>query len=167
MKAALFDQKDNTGNDGKPEVISGKRIDAVLISLFFTVFIVLITVQAVMFSPDMRSMFFNENIEGSPLNREVTLFVPCKMELRLINMGHCKDLKVLVNGLEVDSFQEKKVMLDLKDTDVVELDANAVQVTAQVEISAVSMNIKGLLGKRIVVTNGIISVARVNTDKYG
>ena len=58
-------------------------------------------------------------------------------------------------------------MLDLKDTDVVELDANAVQVTAQVEISAVSMNIKGLLGKRIVVTNGIISVARVNTDKYG
>ncbi len=167
MKAALFGQKNNKRNEEKQGARSGKKIEMVLISLFLTFFIIMITVQTVMFHPDIKSMFFLEKVEGSPLNSEMALFIPCKMELRLINMGYCKDLKVLVNGIEIDSFQEKSVMLDLKDGDVVELDGNAVHVTAQVEISAVSMNIKELLGKRIVVTDGIISVAAVSIDKYG
>ncbi len=162
MKAALFGHKDNKRNDEKPSVVSRNKIDLVLISLFITFFIILIIVQMVLFHPDIKAMFFNESIEGSPLDSEVTLYNPCKMELRLINMGYCKDLKVLVNGAEIYSFEEKSLVLDLKDGDVVELDGNAVQVTAQVEISAVSMNIRELLGKRIVVTDGIISVAAVN-----
>lgn len=165
MKTALIDQEDNIRKDESPKAVSGKKIELTLISLFLTAFIIMIAVQAVMLNPNMRPIFFYENVEGSQLSSEVTLFVPCKMELRLTNMGHCEDLKVLVNGLEVASFQEKAIMLDLKDADVVELDGNAVQVRAQVEISAVSMNIKELLGKRIDVTDGIISVAAMNTDK--
>ena len=165
MKAALTNHEDNTRKEGNPKAASGKKIELLLISLFLTAFVILVAVQAVMLNPDMRPIFYYEKVEGSPLNKEMTLFSPCRMELRLTNMGQCRDLKVLVNGLEVDSFKGKEVMLDLKDEDVVQLDCNAVQVSAQVEISAVSMNIKDLLGKRIDVTDGIISVAAVNTDK--
>ena len=115
-----------------------------------------------MIHPGIKSVFFYEQIEGSPLSPEVYLYVPCKMELRLVNMGQCPDLKVLVNGEEVDFFSGRTVRLDLKDGDVVQLDGCNVPVQAQVQISAVSQNITGLLGKSVVVKDGIITVANIS-----
>lgn len=136
--------------------------DRLLIGFCFTVFFILISVQAAMVHPGIKSVFFYEQIEGSPLSSEVYLYEPCKMELRLVNMGQCPDLKVLVNGEEEDFFIGKTVLLDLKDGDVVQLDGCNVPVQAQVQISAVSQNITGLLGKSVVVTDGIITVANIS-----
>lgn len=136
--------------------------DRLLIGFCFAVFFILIAVQAAMIHPGIRSVFFYEQIEGSPLLSEVFLYVPCKMELSLVNMGQCPDLKVLVNGEEEDFFMEKTVLLDLKDGDVVQLDGCNVPVQAQVQISAVSQNITGLLGKSVVVRDGIITVANIS-----
>ncbi len=133
-----------------------------LIWFSLAVFLVLIAVQAAMIHPGIKSVFFYEQIDGSPLSSEVYLYVPCKMELQLVNMGQCPALKVLVNGEEEDFFKGKTVLLDLKDGDVVQLDGCNVPVQAQVQISAVSQNITGLLGKRFVVTNGIIAVANIS-----
>lgn len=138
--------------------------DRLLIGFSFTVFFILIAVQAAMIHPGIKSVFFYEKIEGSPLSSEVYLYVPCKMELQLVNMGQCPDLKVLVNGEEEGFFTGKTVLLDLKDGDVVQLDGCNVPVQAQVQISAVSQNIAGLLGKSVVVKDGIISVANISVS---
>jgi len=139
--------------------------ERLLIGLCLTVFLILIAVQTAMIHPGIKSVFFYEQIEGSPLSPEVYLYVPCKMELRLVNMGQCPDLKVLVNGEEEDSFMGKTVLLDLKDGDVVQLDGCNVPVQAQVQISAVSLNIKELLGKSVVVRNGILTVANISASE--
>jgi 2-C-methyl-D-erythritol 4-phosphate cytidylyltransferase len=83
------------------------------------------------------------------------------MELSLTNMDECPELKILVNGGTVDSFQGKSVLLDLKDGDVVELDASEVLVLPAVRISAASRNIEDLLGKKIDAAGGIVPVATV------
>jgi len=139
--------------------------ERLLIGFSFAVFFILVAVQAAMTHPGIKSVFFYEQIEGSPLSSEVYLYAPCKMELRLVNMGQCPELKVLVNGDEVDFFTGKTVMLDLKDGDIVQLDGCNVPVQAQVQISAVSRNITSLLGKSVVVKNGILTIANISASE--
>jgi hypothetical protein len=128
----------------------------------FAVFFLLIAVQAAMMHPDIKSAFFYEQIEGSPLSAEVCFFNSCKIELMLTNLSKCPDMKVLVNGEQKDSFECRTVSLDLKDGDVVQLDGCNVPVLAQVQISAVSRKNENLLGKKVVVSKGIVTVAIVN-----
>lgn len=141
-----------------------KRFEYLLIGIGFTVLIIMITVQAAMVHPDFRAAYFYEQMEGDPLSTEVFLFVPCKMELTLTNMSQCLDMKVLVNGEEKDYFKEKLLLLELKDGDVVQLDGTDVPVLAQVQISAVSQNIQGLLGKTVIVTDGITTIANISVE---
>lgn len=168
MKLLLFYQGNNAersekdSKTNKLQKSGGKRFENFLICIGFAVLFIMIAVQAAMVLPGTRTAFFHEKMEGNPLSAEVYLFVPCKMELQLTNMGQCLDLKVLVNGEERDSFREKSLLLELKDGDVVQLDGSNVPVLAQVQISAVSRNISELLGKAVVVTDGIITVASIN-----
>jgi len=124
---------------------------------------VLVISQAVLSVPSVRTAFFNEGADGDPLGSEAYIFVLCRMELSLTNMDECPELKILVNGGTVDSFQGKSVLLDLKDGDVVELDASEVLVLPSVRISAASRNIEDLLGKKIDAAGGIVPVATVKT----
>jgi hypothetical protein len=104
------------------------------------------------------------DIAGEPLGVEAFLFKTCKMELRLTNIENCPDLKVLVNGQERDSFKNRTVLLELKDGDVVELDSSLILAPANVQINAVSRNIGSLLGNSVMVTDGIVLIAYVNTN---
>lgn len=122
---------------------------------------VLVISQAVLSMPSVRSAFFNEGTDGEPLGSEAYVFVPCRLEMSLTNMDGCPELKILVNGEVVDSFQGKTVLLDLKDGDVVELDASEVLVLPAVQISAASRNIEYLLGKTVNAAGGIVPVATV------
>jgi hypothetical protein len=127
-----------------------------------TLLIFMIAVQTAMADPRLRPLAFHENYDGVSLGKEAYLFTPCKMVLKLINMEECPDLKVLVNGVERYSFKEREVALDLKDGDVIELDAGKVVVLAKVRINAVSLNIKNLLGRTVQASHGIVHVATVN-----
>ncbi|MGI6669288.1 MAG: hypothetical protein ACOX4M_07855 [Acetivibrionales bacterium] len=109
-----------------------------------TLLIFMIAAQAAMADPRFRPLAFHENYDGVSLGKEAYLFTPCKMVLKLINMEKCPDLKVLVNGVERYSFEESEITLDLKDGDVIELDAGKVLVLAKVRINAVSLNIEEL-----------------------
>ncbi len=124
----------------------------------------LVISQAVLFEPSVRTAFFNEGADGEPLGSEAYFFVPCRMELSLSNMDECPELKILVNGVIVDSFQGKSVLLDLKEGDVVELDASEVLVMPTVQISAASRNIEDLLGKKISAAKGIVPVATLKAS---
>jgi len=134
----------------------------IFICIGFAVFFLMIAVQVAMMHPAIKSVFFYEQIEGSPLSAEVCFFNSCKMELMLTNLSKCPDMKVLVNGEQRGSFEDRTVLLDLKDGDVVQLDGCNVPVLAQVQISAVSRRNQNLLGKKVAVSGGIITVATVN-----
>jgi hypothetical protein len=125
--------------------------------------LVLVAVQAAFLDPVFKSTVSNDNkLEGEVLKEEAYFFTPCKMELKLINIDHCPDLEVLINGEKSTAFYDKTVMLELKDGDVVELDAGTVLEEAVVQVSSVSSNISGFLGKTMSVTDGIHLVALVN-----
>lgn len=164
MKVALFSQRIANKIDQAEKKTRAERFEWFMFKSFLTVFIILIAAQAALINPSVRSSVSdNYYIEGEPLREEVYLFIPGKMELKLSNIDNCPDLKVLVNGEERGSFESNTVLLKLKDGDVVELDASRVLVLAKVQISAVSENISGILGKTISVTDGINPVARVKT----
>ena len=166
MKIALLNRLNNDKNDIVKKKTWEEWFEGLLFKAFMIVFIIMLFVQTASFNTSVQStVLHNYNIEGEPLKEEVYLFVPCKMELKLTNIESCQDLKVLVNGVERESFTGKTVLLDLKDGDIVELDASYILVMANVQISAVSKNISGLLGKTVSVTDGIVLVARVKTIK--
>ena len=161
MKVALLNQRIADTIDKEGKKTGAERFEKFMFKAFLTVFIILIAVQAALTNPSVRSSFSDYYVEGEPLGKEIYLFVPCRMELKLINIDNCPDLKILVNGIEKETFQNNNVLLELKDGDVVELDASSVLVLAKVQISAVSENIGSILGRVISVTDGITSVARV------
>lgn len=164
MKVALLNQRIADKIDKEGKKTGAERFEGFLSKAFLTVFIIFVAAQTALSNSFVRSSFSDHYIEGEPLGKEVYLFVPCRMELKLINIDKCPDLKILVNGLEKKTFENNDVMLELKDGDVVELDASSVLVLAKVQISAVSENIGGILGRVVSVTDGINLVARVTTS---
>lgn len=162
MKIELFNRAGKLKNGQKNEKPIGRGYDSFLLKAGIAVLILMIAAQAAMVDPLVRTLVFYENYEGEPLGKEAYLFTPCKMELKLINMEKCPDLKVLVNGVERYSFEESEIVLDIKNGDVIELDAGKVLVLTKVRINAVSRNIESLLGKTVTASHGIVPVAAVN-----
>lgn len=140
-------------------------MEKTLISLFIVVFVSFITVQAVLTNAGMRSLLVREPLEGEPLGDEVFLFETCRMELKLVGMKECPDLKVLVNGTEAEDFRNGSVLLELRDGDAVELDASRLLVYTEVQVSAASRNLAHLLGKTVPVTGGIAQVTVADTGR--
>ena len=86
-------------------------------------------------------------------------------ELKLDGMAGRPELKVLVNGAEAGNFSNGAVLLELKEGDVVELDASGLLVHTEVQISAVSRNLAHLLGRTVAADDGIVPVATAYTNK--
>lgn len=165
MKVEILRRQVDDGSDKTNQSSGEKRFEWLIFKAVLVFFIVLIAAQTALLYPTVRSSVSDYYIEGEPLTAETYLFVPCKMELKLINMSRCLDLKVLVNGTEKAVFESNSVLLELKDFDVVELDASNVPVIAKVQITAVSENINGILGGVIIASRGITSVAKVNITR--
>ena len=165
MKVEIISQQPEEKADKLLKKTGSERFEWFMFKVFLTVFIILISAQAALLNPFVRSTVSNYYIEGEPLGTEVYLYVPCRMELTLINMEQCPDLKVFVNGMEREAFNGNSVLLDLKNGDVVELDASSVLVLATVQISAVSENIGGILGKTVSISDGIVFIGRVKITK--
>lgn len=154
-------EKDAGKNEKKHE--KGRLIETLLIRSCIAALLLLVVSQTVLTIPSVRTAFFNEGTDGEPLGREVYSYKPCRLELSLVNMDECPELAILVNGEAAETFQGKSVLLDLKDGDVVELDATEVLVPPVIQISAVSRNIEAILGKKIEATGGIVPVATLKT----
>lgn len=160
-------EKNNCGDtkrDKEKKEKSSLHSMEILLKRACVIILALLTIsQAVLSLPSVRTAFFFEGTDGDPLGSEAYVFTPCKMELSLTDMGECPELKILVNGEIADTFQGKSVLLDLKNGDVVELDASDVLVLPTVKISAASRNIEAVLGKSITAAGGLVPVATVNT----
>jgi len=163
MKPVINEQTDSRIKTEKTRQETADKVEAILKAAFLAAFALLITVQVILTLPGARNSINKEAVDGEPLGKQVYLVEPCKMELRLVNMEYCPELKVLVNGDEADAFSTDTVLLELSDGDVVELDASKMLLSARVQVSAVSRNIKHLLGITVDAADGIVPVAVVNT----
>jgi hypothetical protein len=164
MKVEFFEQCAERRRDPSEKRSAG-RFEGILTKTVLAALSLMILSQIVLSDPSIRSSIYEDYYsEGKQLKGEAWLFTPCKMELTLCSLNSCTDLAVLVNGEQRAVFMEKKVLLDLKQGDIVELDASALLTVADVQISSVSGNIKSLLGKTITVTDGICRVARIETE---
>ncbi|NLK88136.1 MAG: hypothetical protein GX279_11715 [Clostridiaceae bacterium] len=151
-----------TAKNTEMKKVQGKLAEGVerlLKSLFLTFFILLVLSQAVLTDPAVRAYNNKETIDGVSLGSEAYLFEPSKMELTLSNISYCPELKVMVNGDVAGAFFTDTILLELKEGDVVELDATRLLVTADVQITAVSSNKSELLGRSFEVGGGIVKVA--------
>lgn len=143
-----------------------KYFERFLLKAVISALIILVAVQAAFLSPVLKTFVSHDDkLKGEELKEEAYFFIPCKMELKLLNLENCPDLEVLVNGEKHTAFDNNSVLLDLKDGDVVELDAGSVLVEANVQVSAVSSNISGYLGKTMSVSDGINQVALVRPNQ--
>lgn len=165
MKVA-FNQEVKEKIGKKKEKRLSVRLEHFLLKAAVIAIILLIVVQAAFLNSGLKTILSDGNrLEGKILKEEEYLFVPCKMELKLLNLENCPDLDVLVNGEKCDSFEGKTVLLELKEGDLVELDAGSVLVEAIVQVSAVSSNISDILGKTFTVSDGINPVAMMKPGK--
>jgi len=162
MKIALLNKQFADKTDEDARTTAGERFEWLMFKALFVAFIMLIASQAALANLSIRSSVSdNYYIEGEPLCSEAYLFIPCKMELKLINVETCPNLKVLVNGVNTATFNNNRILLELKEGDVVELDGSSVLTLPVVQISAVSENLGSILGKTISVADGITFVARM------
>lgn len=164
MKIALFNRFSETANEERQEKAGADRFERFLVRACLAFFIILVFAQAALTNPVVRLYLFHDYLEGEPLGSEKTLYTACKMELSLIDRNYCSDLKILVNGDERDSFKERSVMLNVKEGDIVELYGSNLSGTARVGVTAASEKIAGMLGKTVIVTDGITHVARIVSD---
>jgi len=155
---------DSSPEEGKKTLLCD-RVERILRNIFVIVFVMFIAAQAVLTNDRMRGLLVREALDGEPIGDEAVLFEKCRMELKLNGMPDCPELKVLVNGVEAGAFHDSRVVLELKEGDVVELDASRLLVHAEVQISAVSRNLAHLLGRTVTAANGIVPVAVADTGE--
>lgn len=164
-QAERKEANDTVKNNGK--ITKGKDrgllLENLLIRACSIALTILIMSQALLSVTSIRTAIFNEGADGEPLGSEAYAYIPCKLELTLVNIDECPELKILVNGEKIEAFQGKSVLLDLKDGDVVELDASEVLAPTAVQVSAASRNLETLLGKTINAAGGLVMVATVKT----
>ena len=134
---------------------------------FFTVFLVLIIVQAAIFIPSIKPSVIDENSRiGVPIGREEYLYKEGSMVLTLIDFEKYPALRVMVNGEEKASFETNTVDISVCDGDVVELDGSMTNANSTVKVTSASSGIEdGILGKSFVVGKEVIKLFKVRISK--
>ena len=163
MKTVISKQTGDKRRKKEKKVLICDGIEKVLRNIFIVVLVLFIAAQAVLTDDGMRELLVRDALDGEPLGNETFLFETCKMELKLDGMSEIPELKVLVNGTEAGDFRNGSVLLELKEGDVVELDASGLLVHTEVKISAVSRNLAHLLGRTVTAAGGIVPVAIADT----
>ncbi len=147
-------------NEGK-QIKAVNGLEKLLKWLFLASFVLLVLAQALLTDPSIRNLVNKEAVDGIALENVVYLVEQYKVEIRLKDTAYCPELRVLINGDEVGNFSSDTMLLNLKDGDVVELDASRLLLSINVQISGVSGNIEELLGKSFTVSGGIVKIAGV------
>lgn len=139
------------------------KLERVIIIVFLAVFIMMLAVQGALTNPSLRSVLTVEDkIEGSPLGAVEYLYNAGSMELRLENAESNTDVKVLVNGEPLTVFNNKSIKIDIKEGDVVEIDASEAAGSIEVTIAALSENFdQEYLGSTYKIDGGVTRLLKV------
>lgn len=154
MKLLVYrvnNKKKNKKN--KPKI----NFENLLFISFIVMFTILIITQTALMSPNIENYISVDNqYERTSLKAEEFLYKRGEVSLQLQNMDSDDKLKVLVNGEVIGAFINKTLTLNVKDGDVIELDASDISNLDEVKIISKSDNIVSeILNKKIKVLSGV------------
>lgn len=116
--------------------------DRILFVIFAVTFSTLLISQTAFLFPSIRLAFVNQNlIEGSIMADEEYLYSKGAIELKLLYLGSCPDLRILLNGEDIGNFTENIVRLDVIDGDVIEIDSSEAIGDTSITITPITNNI--------------------------
>lgn len=164
MKLIMYKVKQGKKNERRGNGISMERL---LFLSFVVTFVLLVIVQAALTSPAVReTLSISDELEGVPLGVEEFLYNEGKLGLELVNEENNQELKVLVNGDEVEVFSSKYIDIAVKDGDVVEIDGSYVQGEIEVRIISKSDNIStDCIAKSVKVNSNIEKLVKVRVKE--
>lgn len=160
MKLIFFNYKLNSKKRNK---IQKLNIERLLFLSCIIVFVLMLLVQAALTSPSVRT-FLNgsSSLEGIPLETEEYMFAEGKLGLKLINCQRNYSLKVLINGEDIQAFDENIVNLKVRNGDVVEIDGSGTSEENEVEIVSKDENIiSDCLGKKVSVNGNVKQLIKI------
>ena len=164
MKLLVFRTGKSKKRSGSANNIKFNMERFLFFSCVFT-FVALILIQAAMVNPSVRTFLVNDGeLEGRPLEMEEYLYDEGQISIALCDDEPNEDLKVLINGVEAAVFSTSVIQLNVKDMDVIHIDASGVD-EAEVEIISASENIKcDNMGKKIQLNSELKKLTRINID---
>jgi hypothetical protein len=131
------------GTTGK-RIRKGKEpsIERFLTTAFLTAFVIMILAQAALMSPVVRAFLSVDNeLEGRPLGLEEYLYSEGFIVLEIIGSDSKGDVKVLVNGIETERFSESRLMITVREGDIIEIDGTDAKQDVEVRIAEKSENV--------------------------
>jgi len=144
------------------------NVEKILFITFFIFFSSLVITQIVLIATGLeKGLSTNSAIEGLPLKKEEFLYKEGELVLELLSeyKGQGHDVKILVNGEEVDDFSFRKVSLKIKNGDVVEIDATNISNNIDVMIKSKSSNvIIDDLSKKYSIKSEVIKIIKVKIE---
>jgi len=145
---------------------TGYRIEKILYITFIVTFFLMVVVQAAILNPDIRTFLaINDELEGAPLSAEEFLYNKGTLVLKLSYGEINENLKVLVNGDEVARFNTGSISINVKDGDIVEIDASEVQDDTEVIVASQSDNInRDSYNMRVTVNSNIKKLVQVQME---
>ena len=154
MKLLVYRVNNRKKNKKKNSKISFEKT---LFISFIIMFTILIITQTALMSPNIENYISVDNqYERSSLGAEEFLYKRGEVSLQLQNMDSDDKLKVLINGEVIGAFVNKTLSLNVRDGDVIELDASDISTMDEVKIISKSDNIiSDILNKEIKVLTGV------------
>lgn len=111
-------------------------------------------------------VFLNNRIsryEGRVLEVENNLYRSVNVELELIDFFPNNNVYIRVNGEKVARFDNPRVMLNVKEDDIIQIDCTSSKGEFIVEVKQINGRINMLfVQKRIKINNEIATIARIN-----
>lgn len=139
--------------------LNDKKIERYLLISFAATFSILILAQTALMMKSSGNIFLvGENMEGTPLGVEEYLYEEGELVLSLVGDLSCSNLNILINGSCISAFGNQSVKLRVKNGDVIELDASAVDRSIQVKIVDITDNLSRELLNKSVILNSEIGI---------
>jgi hypothetical protein len=156
------------GTTGK-RIRKGKEpsIERFLTTAFLTAFVIMILAQAALMSPVVRAFLSVDNeLEGRPLGLEEYLYSEGFIVLEIIGSDSKGDVKVLVNGIETERFSESRLMITVREGDIIEIDGTDAKQDVEVRIAEKSENVsQQCLNKSVRTKSDVRRLTIIRLDK--
>jgi len=144
-------------------ILVNKRVEKVIIYCAIIFAFVLMFSQIGLMSDTIRPYLSDiEVFEGHYINEIDSLIKEGTLTLELVDISKEKDIKVLINGIEVACFENKTIDLNVKDNSIIEIDGSRLKTPIIVKIISKTSNIKDdLIGKQVTVESNIKILTRI------
>ena len=143
--------------------IVNKKTEILLMVLSILLIGLLVVSQIGLFNKSTRTFFTNiDQYEGIDVETMNSTFEYGKLSLQLIDCPPNDNIKILLNGVEMYTFNSELVDIEVKNNCVVEIDGTKQESPFKVEVVSVSDNVATqCLGKRIDVESNIKILSRI------